>query len=168
MIGAVYTTLHAKGTYEKVDWQGLYDFFQRSYNPLSLRTFKGTSTPAVAEEYTLTHWFPREVERGFGELMILHADKYWSDFEFTFFDKDDRNRFITVEVDCTRRSFAFTGSLDNSQKLSNAYHDIQRLVKIVEGFEPITKPMVRERKEYDAFISYAAEDKDSFALPLGS
>jgi len=120
-----YSKITIKGTFKAANWQELVDLFSDMYNPLSLRTFNGSANPLIADVYTRTHWDSSENKMGFGESLIRNATNNWIEFKFTFYDKDDENRFIKINVNCKNKTVEISASLDNEKKLKNATKEIE-------------------------------------------
>jgi len=157
----VYTRLDGKGNYEKVNWQEFFDLFQELLNLLSLRTFEGSANPPVLDEYTRKHWGGAEGKRGFGDLMILEADRNWSDFRFRFYDTHDDSRFIRVEVDCNKKSLTLSGSLDNRGKLLRALEKIMETFSLRDplDFEFVPTEVPNMDAEKTVFVIHGRNEK---------
>jgi len=115
-----YPLFEINGIYKKADWQDLLFIFKDLYNPLNLRTFKGSSDDPSTDEYTLSHWLGDNDKMGFGQSIILNADNNWGSFKFSFYDISDEDRYIKVNISSRKNELILIGSLDNEQKLRDA------------------------------------------------
>lgn len=146
MSEAYYWIRNLKGNYKKVNWHAFSLLFQKSYDPLSLRSVEAQSTPPTDNMYNLTRWYPGEGGEGFGSLIMRHADKDWSKFTFKFFDKDDADRFIEANVDCKNKRFMCQGSLDNGEKLYDFFEKIKKTIILSKGSDWTESERVTSRK----------------------
>ena len=119
-----YFNIESSWTFESANWQSFVDLFRDLYNPLSLRTFKGSSSPAIIDSYTRVHWDDGKDKEGFGTSIIKNAD-IWNNFEFSFYDKDDESRFINIKISLKQKIIEFSSSFDNGKKLEDALMKIQ-------------------------------------------
>jgi len=119
-----YLNIKISGTFGSANWQNFVDLFRELYNPLSLRTFKGSSSPAIIDSYTRVHWDDGKDKEGFGTSIIKNTD-IWDNFEFSFYDKDDEFRFINIKINPKQKTIEFLSSFDNRKKLEDALIKIQ-------------------------------------------
>jgi hypothetical protein len=144
-----YPKLKIIGSYKSVNWQELYDFFKDSYNPLSLREFRGYVENMSIDNYQTRHWSADKDEKGFGELMALNAEKRWKHFNVKFYDSSDSDRYIDLEVDSINKRIILSCSLDNREKLVNVWEEIREIFnsfKIIqqEGLHPLRDRILRK------------------------
>ena len=123
-----YSKIEITGVFKAVNWQEFVDLLSKTYDPLSLRTFLGSANPPIIDSYTRSHWNNSENKIGFGESIIRNSDRDWLDFKFCFYDKDDENRFIKIEIDCRKKKIKLSASLDNKIKLDNFIEKIKNIL----------------------------------------
>ncbi len=100
-----YSLIEYKGIYNKANWQDLLSVLDNIYDPLSLRSFRGSSKPPTTDEYTLTHWMGKNDKIGFGRSIISDADDILDSFSFCFYDKNDEdNRYIKIDINSQKKA----------------------------------------------------------------
>lgn len=120
-----YSQIELTGTFQKANWQELYDLFSELYDPLSLREFRGYVTSAVINDYVRSHWKSSNDKKGFGELMVSCAGKEWRNFKIKFFDSKDAKRFLELDINIEDNKIVLIGSLDNKNKLVDTLEAIK-------------------------------------------
>lgn len=133
-----YSNIENSWTFESANWQNLVDLLRDLYNPLNLRTFRGSSSPPILDTYTRTNWDNTKDREGFGTSIIKNTND-WHNFAFRFYDKDDEYRFINIEIDLEEKTVKSSSSLDNEIKLEDALKKIQKTFIIVRGSDQYRK-----------------------------
>ena len=133
-----YSNIAISWAFESANWQNFADLLRDLYNPLSLRTFRGSSSPPTLDSYTRTHWDNRKDTEGFSTSIINNANE-WHNFAVKFYDKDDEYRFINIEIDLEKKTVKLSSSLDNEIKREEALNKIQKTFIIIPGSEQYRK-----------------------------
>ncbi len=113
-----YSSYKVRGSYSEINWQELSNVLRDLYDPLSLRTFRGSVSKTVINEYMSAHWNSSESQEGFGNAMVTNAANLWEDFKISFFDKDDKHRFINIDFDCKKKNITIVASIENKKEAS--------------------------------------------------
>lgn len=57
--------------------------------------------------------------------MVVNAANHWDSFKISFFDKNDKDRFLDIEVDCKKKNITVIASIENKKKLKDALRKIK-------------------------------------------
>lgn len=121
----LYTIFRGEEIYLTANWNQLNQILLRSFDPLSLRSFRGDNKPYGLGDYEKKRWFNEGSNIGFGELMVQNAGNSWKWFKIYFYDTDDEKRFLEIEVDCNIKKVDISCQLDNYKKLNDFLQRIE-------------------------------------------